>query len=199
MELRDAAGTTLTTTEEGVAASGVAAVEDAETPTTTLMGEGQHNRFRSVKDTHIQNPPQYRPRPVPSSGTVLAAEPQVRDLKKELTTLVPSAIARKNKQSDRQRVLEAVPLAPQMVINAAPDVGIDPAGPVATASSRNNTATSTSIIENIQPLAGMSFNAAPDLSKSEPGPPKKEGSNKSKPDSLDDQYQKFVSQMDNLL
>ncbi|KAJ1755168.1 hypothetical protein GGF48_005422 [Coemansia sp. RSA 921] len=56
------------------------------------------------------------------SGTVLSAEPQVRDLRKELTAMVPSRIARKTKQKERQQVLDAVPTPPRMVVNAAPDI-----------------------------------------------------------------------------
>ncbi|KAJ2357012.1 hypothetical protein IWW50_001312 [Coemansia erecta] len=63
--------------------------------------------------------------PPQPSGPVLSAEPQVRDLKKELTTMVPSKIARKNKQNVRRQVLAAVPTPPQMVVNAAPTVDGD--------------------------------------------------------------------------
>ncbi|KAJ1836533.1 hypothetical protein LPJ63_000175 [Coemansia sp. RSA 2711] len=66
-------------------------------------------------------------RPLLPSGTVLSAEPQVRDLKKELTAMVPSRIARKTKHKERQQVLAALPTAPQMVVNAAPDVDGDDA------------------------------------------------------------------------
>ncbi|KAJ2266934.1 hypothetical protein J3F81_005290 [Coemansia sp. RSA 371] len=104
-------------------------------------GDTQEERTSNVTTQHHRAHP-YAPRasrgrgimahapPVPViaarkpaySGTVLSAEPQVRDLRKELTAMVPSRIARKTKQKERQQVLDAVPTPPRMVVNAAPDI-----------------------------------------------------------------------------
>ncbi|KAJ2182636.1 hypothetical protein GGF45_000686 [Coemansia sp. RSA 551] len=104
-------------------------------------GDTQEERTSNVTTQHHRAHP-YAPRasrgrgimahapPVPAiaarkpaySGTVLSAEPQVRDLRKELTAMVPSRIARKTKQKERQQVLDAVPTPPRMVVNAAPDI-----------------------------------------------------------------------------
>ncbi|KAJ2853535.1 hypothetical protein GGI22_004832, partial [Coemansia erecta] len=107
-----------------------------------------------VSAQHPAIRPPHRSQPAASSGTVLAAEPQVRDLKKELTTFVPSAIARKNKQNDRQRVLESVPMPPQMVINAAPEVGVGQAEPVNRAGQSDAPLAAKDAIGNIRPVAG---------------------------------------------
>ncbi|KAJ1663706.1 hypothetical protein IW140_004690 [Coemansia sp. RSA 1813] len=158
----------------------------------------------STQNPAIRRPPPHHPQPSTSSGTVLAAEPQVRDLKKELTTLVPSAIARKNKQKDRQRVLESVPMAPQMVINSAPDVGIDQADPANRSEQKDVSSTTRDIIGNVRPAAGMNFSAAlksnsnSNSSRNGSKPPKKEV-DKNDSGSLDNQYQKFMSQMDKIL
>ncbi|KAJ1800044.1 hypothetical protein LPJ59_001394 [Coemansia sp. RSA 2399] len=149
----------------------------------------------AVSAQHPAVQPPHRPQPAPSSGTVLAAEPQVRDLKKELTALVPSAIARKNKQNDRQRVLESVPMPPQMVINAAPDVGVGQAEPANRAGQSDSSLVAKDVIGNIRPVAGVSFNVASSSSKNESVPPKKEA-DKAKSDSLSDKYQTFASQID---
>ncbi|KAJ2535434.1 hypothetical protein IWW35_006791, partial [Coemansia sp. RSA 1878] len=97
-------------------------------------GDTQEERTSNVTTQHHRAHP-YAPRasrgrgimahapPVPAiaarkpaySGTVLSAEPQVRDLRKELTAMVPSRIARKTKQKERQQVLDAVPTPPRMV------------------------------------------------------------------------------------
>ncbi|KAI9504245.1 hypothetical protein BX070DRAFT_234278 [Coemansia spiralis] len=139
-----------------------------------------------------------------SISTVLSAEPQVRDLKKELTTLVPSTITRKNKQKDRQRVLDAIPMAPQMVVNAAPDVD---------GSAQNKAAfTSNKIINNIQSVADVRFSTTspeaqykpsssqqpqPDPSTNKAGSTKQ--ANSANSDSLDEEYKKFTSQMGKLI
>ncbi|KAJ2385471.1 hypothetical protein GGI23_006705 [Coemansia sp. RSA 2559] len=134
-----------------------------------------------VSAQHPAVRPPHRSQPAASSGTVLAAEPQVRDLKKELTTFVPSAIARKNKQNDRQRVLESVPMPPQMVINAAPEVGVGQAEPVNRAGQSDAPLAAKDAIGNIRPVAGVSFNVASSSSKNASVPPKKEAE-EAKPD-----------------
>ncbi|KAJ2812057.1 hypothetical protein FBU31_007658 [Coemansia sp. 'formosensis'] len=131
------------------------------------------------------------------SATVLTAEPQVRNLKKELTTLVPAAIARKTKQKERQQVLAAVPVVPKMVVNAAPDVDAEPSADT----SGTSAASSTGILGAMRPLSGVRFRtrvAEPQKQPqiAEPVKPKQELKGKS---SLDEEYQKFVQQMNDLL
>ncbi|KAJ1892338.1 hypothetical protein LPJ66_006403 [Kickxella alabastrina] len=154
-------------------------------------------------------PPLHLIRPLrparPHSATVLAAEPQVRDLKKELTTLVPAAIARKSKQNDRQRVLAAVPMAPVMVVNAAPEIDAG-TGNSSTNAQRPAVATSSSLLGTIRPLAGVQFSTASsqrreqqavpeNLANSQPPTTVARGSGSS----IDDEYQKFLQQMNNIL
>ncbi|KAJ2051067.1 hypothetical protein GGH13_008680 [Coemansia sp. S155-1] len=132
------------------------------------------------------------------SATVLTAEPQVRNLKKELTTLVPAAIARKTKQKERQQVLAAIPMVPKMIVNAAPDVDAEPS--VCTPGG-SATVSSTGILGAMRPLSGVRFNTqATEAQKqpqlAEPAKPKQEQKSKS---SLDEEYQKFVQQMNDFL
>ncbi|KAJ2736111.1 hypothetical protein IW152_001056 [Coemansia sp. BCRC 34962] len=124
-------------------------------------------------------------------------EPQVRNLKKELTTLVPAAIARKTKQKERQQVLAAIPMVPKMVVNAAPDVDAEPNA----STPGTGTVSSAGILGTIRPLPGVRFNThKSDNQKqaqvTEPAKPKQEQKSKS---SLDEEYQKFVQQMNDLL
>ncbi|KAJ1944760.1 hypothetical protein GGF37_002038 [Kickxella alabastrina] len=154
-------------------------------------------------------PPLHLIRPLrparPHSATVLAAEPQVRDLKKELTTLVPAAIARKSKQNERQRVLAAVPMAPMMVVNAAPEIDAD-TGNSSINAQRTAVATSSSLLDTIRPLAGVQFSTASSQRREQQAVP--ENLVNSQPpttaargpgSSIDDEYQKFLQQMNNIL
>ncbi|KAJ2863627.1 hypothetical protein GGH94_003489 [Coemansia aciculifera] len=143
-----------------------------------------------------------RPPPRPAiaafSATVLTAEPQVRNLKKELTTLVPAAIARKAKQKERQQVLAAIPMVPKMVVNAAPDVDAEPS---ASTSGASAAISSTGILGTMRPLSGVRFNTHTSEPQkqpqvAEPVKPKQEQKSKN---SLDEEYQKFVQQMNDLL
>ncbi|KAJ2803507.1 hypothetical protein H4R21_002011 [Coemansia helicoidea] len=126
----------------------------------------------------------------PPSATVLSAEPQVRDLKKELTTLVPSAIARRGKQKERQRVLAAVPAIPAMVVNAAPDVAGD-GGP---AGASRKAAPSAAILGAAQRAPGARTSEAPGSGAAAPKP----GVVRDK-GSLDEEYRRFMDQMDRFL
>ncbi|KAJ2029235.1 hypothetical protein IWW57_001805 [Coemansia sp. S610] len=146
--------------------------------------------------TGVSRPPP--PPAIPSfSATVLTAEPQVRNLKKELTTLVPAAITRRTKQKERQQVLAAIPMVPKMVVNAAPDVDAEPSA----STSGAGAVSSTGILGAMRPLSGVRFNthkAEPQKQgqATEPAKPKQEQKSKS---SLDEEYQKFVQQMNDLL
>ncbi|KAJ2426623.1 hypothetical protein GGF41_001984 [Coemansia sp. RSA 2531] len=146
----------------------------------------------------LSGPPPPRPAMAAFSATVLTAEPQVRNLKKELTTLVPAAIARKTKQKERQQVLAAIPMVPKMIVNAAPDVDAEPS--VCTPGG-SATVSSTGILGAMRPLSGVRFNTqATEAQKqpqlAEPAKPKQEQKSKS---SLDEEYQKFVQQMNDFL
>ncbi|KAJ2493457.1 hypothetical protein IWW37_000546 [Coemansia sp. RSA 2050] len=146
--------------------------------------------------TGASRPPS-RPAMPSLSAMVLTAEPQVRNLKKELTTLVPAAIARKTKQKERQQVLAAIPMVPKMVVNAAPDVDAEPNA----STPGTGTVSSAGILGTIRPLPGVRFNThKSDNQKqaqvTEPAKPKQEQKSKS---SLDEEYQKFVQQMNDLL
>ncbi|KAJ2337641.1 hypothetical protein GGI00_000071 [Coemansia sp. RSA 2681] len=143
-------------------------------------------------------PPRPPPRPA-SSGTVLAAEPQVRNLKKELTTLVPAAIARKTKQKERQQVLASVPMVPKMVVNAAPDVDIDVEPSSKSLGARASS--SAGILGAIRPMPGIRLSTLATKTQEKaqaaaPAKPRQEPKSKS---TLDDEYQKFVQQMNDLL
>ncbi|KAJ1981352.1 hypothetical protein H4R35_000743 [Dimargaris xerosporica] len=75
-------------------------------------------------------PPPSRP-PVPAANpTVLSAAPQVRDLQKELTSLVPNALLRKQRAQRKQQgsIINSTPSLPQATptgLDAAPDAGPD--------------------------------------------------------------------------
>ncbi|KAJ2603674.1 hypothetical protein H4R99_002288 [Coemansia sp. RSA 1722] len=149
-------------------------------------------------------PPAFAPpRPKrPVSATVLAAEPQVRDLKKELTALVPSAISRKTKQKERERVLSSVPAVPRMVVNAAPDIGSEADNdPVKGDGSSSSAAT---LLGSFKPHSGIRFTSGMTESqeklakknKDQQGAP---GDNQPATSSLDDEYQRFLKQMDSFL
>ncbi|KAJ2896896.1 hypothetical protein IWW38_001886 [Coemansia aciculifera] len=125
------------------------------------------------------------------SATVLAAEPQVRNLKRELTTLVPAAIARKTKQKERQQVLASVPMVPKMIVNAAPDVDTDSSSSShAARAPSSSAAAAVGILGAMRPLPGVRFTTLPAAK------PQQETKSKS---TLDDEYQKFVEQMNDLL
>ncbi|KAJ2007240.1 hypothetical protein H4R26_000904 [Coemansia thaxteri] len=135
----------------------------------------------------------------PASATVLAAEPQVRNLKKELTNLVPAALARKSKNKERQQVLAAVPLVPRMVVNAAPDIDAGPGS-----SPGLSIGPSTGILGAMRPVSGVRFSAhavAPPESSQATlnAKPSQQGAKSRKDPSLDDEYQRFIKQMDGLL
>ncbi|KAJ2003413.1 hypothetical protein GGI04_002973 [Coemansia thaxteri] len=134
-----------------------------------------------------------------ASATVLAAEPQVRNLKKELTNLVPAALARKSKNKERQQVLAAVPLVPRMVVNAAPDIDAGPGS-----SPGLSIGPSTGILGAMRPVSGVRFSAhavAPPESSQATlnAKPSQQGAKSRKDPSLDDEYQRFIKQMDGLL
>ncbi|KAJ1962163.1 hypothetical protein GGI12_002815, partial [Dipsacomyces acuminosporus] len=136
--------------------------------------------------------------PKPSHGTVLSAEPRVRDLKKELTALVPSAITRKNKQKERQRVLSSVPMVPKMIVNAAPDVDASlGSGDAASSLSR-----ASSMLSGISPIAGVQF-SIPQPKQNQQKPSQNGSTNKPhKPagaSSIDEEYRKFMEEMGNML
>ncbi|KAJ2610266.1 hypothetical protein H4S08_003687 [Coemansia sp. RSA 1365] len=150
--------------------------------------------------TSIRNVSGYRPPQPPRQpvGPVLSAEPQVRDLKKELTTLVPSAIARKNKQKERQRVLAAVPTAPIMVVNAAPDVDDG------SNASKHTLPTSENTLGTMRHMEGVRFSTTSksgDHEKEVTSNTVAEGQNQVRNDNkgtLDDEYQRFMDQVSKL-
>ncbi|KAJ1730570.1 hypothetical protein LPJ61_002941 [Coemansia biformis] len=131
-----------------------------------------------------------RANPHRPSATVLAAEPQVRDLRKELTTLVPSAIARRGKHRERQRVLAAVPAMPSIVVNAAPDV----AGDGGQASAPGKASASEAILGAVQQVPGVRLSVAPGAASTAPRPDAKRDKG-----SLDDEYQRFMDQMSKIM
>ncbi|KAJ1948880.1 hypothetical protein EC988_004992, partial [Linderina pennispora] len=124
-------------------------------------------------------------KPIPVA-TVLAAEPEVRNLQKELRSFVPAAIARKQKQKERQRVIASVPSAPKMIVNAAPDVDVGPSasGPMPRLGPALRNA--------IKPAAGVQFKTAPTAKEPTLEAPSKDSS-------LDDEYQKFMKEMNDFL
>ncbi|KAJ2721751.1 hypothetical protein GGI07_003744 [Coemansia sp. Benny D115] len=151
----------------------------------------------------------------PNSATVLAAEPQVRDLKKELTSFVPAAITRKSKQQGRQRVLEAIPAVPKMVVNAAPvfdaDADEESASKKTPVQSSHANFSSTgssgsSLLSAIQPHTGIRFSSSYSHtghsgSKASSGSSEKlehngkDGGAENMGTSLDDEYQRFLKSM----
>ncbi|KAJ1948187.1 hypothetical protein FBU59_001711 [Linderina macrospora] len=114
------------------------------------------------------------------------AEPEVRDLQKELRSFVPAAIARKQKQKERQQVIASVPSVPKMSVNAAPDVDV---GPTTSAPVPQPGGT---LRNTIKPVAGVQFKSASVKQVSKP-------KDVSKNSSLDDEYQKFMSEMGEFL
>lgn len=76
----------------------------------------------------------------PAPAPVIAAAPQMRDLQKELTTMVPAALMKKKKMESDEATMAlpkgaAGPVLPSSRsgkpgVNLAPDVGDDGAGPV---------------------------------------------------------------------
>ncbi|KAJ2628394.1 hypothetical protein H4R22_003911 [Coemansia sp. RSA 1290] len=123
----------------------------------------------------------------PHSVTVLSAEPQVRDLKKELTAMVPANIARKNKQKERQQVLAAIPTAPQMVVNAAPQVDDD----VVASSEPTKPNLNSKLSSAIADMKGVQLNAKPAIS----GP---QNPAKRPKITLDEEYQRFMDDISKL-
>ncbi|KAJ1725128.1 hypothetical protein LPJ53_000691 [Coemansia erecta] len=130
-----------------------------------------------------------RPPARPVSATVLSAEPQVRDLKKELTSLVPSAISRKSKQKERQKVLDTIPMAPRMMVNAAPDIETE-------ATDGSSGSAGSSLLGSIKPVAGVQFSTGLQLHHTQSSKP--QTSTQNADSSLDEEYQKFMSQMKKL-
>ncbi|KAJ2453581.1 hypothetical protein EV183_002106 [Coemansia sp. RSA 2336] len=122
----------------------------------------------------------------PHSVTVLSAEPQVRDLKKELTTMVPANIARKNKQKERQQVLAAIPTAPQLVVNAAPQVDDD-----AAASTPAKQSLSSKLGSAIADMKDVQL----DAKTADSGPQKPAKRPKT---TLDEEYQRFMDDISKL-
>ncbi|KAJ2842834.1 hypothetical protein J3B02_005460 [Coemansia erecta] len=159
---------------------------------------------------HIRPPPPIPPIPPrlirPASATVLAAEPQVRDLKKELTALVPAAISRKTKQKERERVLSSVPDVPKMVVNAAPEIEPDTDADL----SKNNNSSNgnaVTLLGSFKPHSGIQFITS-GKAESHAQCAQKQNEEKvtlaaDKPaadsGSLDDEYQKFLKQMNGFL
>ncbi|KAJ2080406.1 hypothetical protein H4R24_003105 [Coemansia sp. RSA 988] len=153
----------------------------------------------TVHNIAAYRPPQSQPR-MPA-GPVLAAEPQVRDLKKELTTLVPSAIARKSKQKERQRVLSAVPTAPMMVVNAAPDVDGEANGN----GSGHTKSTSGNALGTMRQMDGVRFSTASksnnqlrDTASSNAVSNNQKQAKDGDKNALDDEYQRFMDQVNRL-
>ncbi|PVU97110.1 hypothetical protein BB561_000755 [Smittium simulii] len=60
-----------------------------------------------------------------NKGQILSAEPQLRDLQKELTMLVPQKLLKKKMDLSKKAVNAAVPSVPQPKINAAPHIEAD--------------------------------------------------------------------------
>ncbi|KAJ1821531.1 hypothetical protein LPJ75_000695 [Coemansia sp. RSA 2598] len=158
---------------------------------------------------HIRPPPPPPPpprpiRPVSASATVLAAEPQVRDLKKELTALVPAAISRKSKQKERERVLSSVPAVPKMVVNAAPEIGPETDTGGARKDSSSGSGSAATLLGSFKPHSGVRFTSGKVELRDQSAQKEKERkaapfSDVAAKDSLDDEYQKFLKQMDNLM
>ncbi|KAJ2848399.1 hypothetical protein IWW36_003319 [Coemansia brasiliensis] len=124
--------------------------------------------------------------PKPHSGTVLSAEPQVRDLKKELTTMVPANIARKNKQKERQQVLAAIPTPPQMVVNAAPQVDDS-----TSANKLDKLSLSTKLGTAISDMKDVQLSVSATVSNPQK-PPKRPKT------TLDEEYQRFMDDIGKL-
>ncbi|KAI8324031.1 hypothetical protein GQ54DRAFT_296449 [Martensiomyces pterosporus] len=143
----------------------------------------------------VQQRPVSQPRP--SHGTVLVAEPKVRDLKRELTTLVPAAIARKNKQRERQRVLASVPMAPKMVVNAAPDV--DASGSTNVQKAPLSTKAS-GILGSIKPVGAVHSSIPQTHAPSDRGTAShKSEKTEKETSSIDEEYKRFMKEMGGIL
>ena len=120
--------------------------------------------FISPLQSAIRSPPQLQQSSEKAQPTqhVLAAAPQERDLKKELTNFVPSTLMRRQKKKEKK-------LVKLPSVNAAPDPDMDNEKPTTVMDASPDEGDSNSV-DNTKPLNSVINTISPALTKAKPTP-----------------------------
>ncbi|CAI2174001.1 18656_t:CDS:2, partial [Funneliformis geosporum] len=157
-------------------------------PPPQIPGGNNNISSRSFSPSTISNNAQLAKASAATATPIIQAAPQVRNLQKELTTLIPTALLRKKAAANKPKV--AIP-----VVNAAPNIDDGLVNELSTVTPTKRSASTTiHLLQEQKPSEVDSSQSNGGIISSSAPPPTKKAKKKKA-----DEYEKFMAEMQDLL